>query len=609
MTRSAPQRIAPQRIALLPRLLLAALFALAVPTAVAHAGDEGWQHALPPNVILFLGTDSVSELSADWDESGYGRLLADAALAPLRESMRLSGDDWGKRALEALGVNPLSWPGKAEGAAAFVVLEIAEEYPDAAFPFMFAVLVDVGENREDLEVEMEATLDTADEADDVLIVVDDLDGEMTTTLQLGDGGESGDAWVTYAFQGTTLVLCAGELGTEEQFDVVWRAVGGEADEVLGAGDRYATIPEGFEDAGVLLYLDVARVLGHVVEGPMGAILAMQGVAVDGFSEAGLLELGPIFQGFTFDADGASTGMGVTWGEGGLLSDFLTAIIGEESPNLMNMVPASVYGANALSLSPVDMFDETVRSIVELSEVSLADVVAQMAELDAQLGFSLRDDLLANLSGQVAFFTAPVDQAEALPLGVPPELGPLNYGLVLGLEDGEAMRTLVDGLIEGSPLRASVKQDDFLGWKLKSMPAPVPIPGIKLNWVIADDFAVMSLAPSLVHDVVRRKSSPDLPSVGNDEEYLAELERHPARHTMVTYGDPAYGFNNLLISIKSGLAAMLAGGGLGGEAPPLLIYLSGMELLERELVETYLDRPAVGTLAVDEVGLVGLNTGP
>lgn len=595
----------------MPRLPVFAALALAAflpALAAPAAAQEGWQYALPDDVLLFVGTDSVADLRADWEASAYGRLFADEELAPLVESFDLTVADWGDRALEALGVNPLQWPAKAEGPAAFAALGIDEDFPDASFPFVFAVLVDVGGNREDLEAEMEATLDTASDAEDVLIVVDELDGELTTTLQLGDGTEGGDAWVTYAFQGTTLVLGAGEVGTEDVYEEIWAAAAGEADETLGAGDAWATIPEGFEDAGVVFFLDIGRVFTKIVDGSLAPQLGADPMLLMTFGMLGLVELGPVFQAFTFGADGTTSGMGVTWGEGGIMSDFLVSMAGDGSPTLLSMVPADVLGANAISLAPLDIYDSVVRSIIEMQGMDPADVVAQMAEVDAMLGFSLRDDLLANLSGQAAWFTKEVERVEAFPLA-PPEMGSFNYGVVLGLEDGEAMRTLVDGLIEGSALRASVKKEEFLGWDFHRMPAPLPIPGIKLNWVIADDFAALSLAPSLVQDVVRRKATPDLPSVGNDEEFLAEMELHPGVHTMLTYGDSTHAFNNMLITMKGALEGALAGGGFEGAAPPLLVYLAGMEPLDDELLDQYFDRPGVGSLTIDEDGLVGLNTGP
>ena len=131
---------------------------------------------------------------------------------------------------------------------------------------------------------------------------------------------------------------------------------------------------------------------------------------------------------------------------------------------------------------------------------------------------------------------------------------VNYALIVGLADGEAVRTLVDTAVQNSAFRAGIKREEFQGFDVYKITLMM---GIFINWTVTDDMAVVSASPSMVQDVLRRKAAGDLPTVAGDEHFKQALSAHSDTYSVITYADAASTFNSQIEQLQAVLTQAFA----------------------------------------------------
>jgi hypothetical protein len=348
------------------------------------------------------------------------------------------------------------------------------------------------------------------------------------------------------------------------------------------------VPDQWEGDGVLLWADTERILEAVREGDADGELfgAPDVLRALGMLEAlGVTTIGPVTQTLVMDGAGTRALFSVPWDGETVLGRAASAVMRPRRPELLQLASPKVYAAVALNVDWTAAFDEGVDLAVEFGGMELADVAATMAELDAGLGFSLRDELLVNLDGRLGVFSVEVEPAEAFTLAGPTPV-PMNFVLVLGLSDGEAMRTLVDTAVDASPMRAALTREDFQGFDVHRLPAGMP--GLTLFWALTDDVLVASLAPTPVHDVLRRKLSGELPSLAADEQVAAALARLPADASVLRLEKGATSFRGIFDQLS--MVAQLGRADMPEAViGPLLEAMAGLGDLDPAILEKYLDR--------------------
>jgi hypothetical protein len=236
---------------------------------------------------------------------------------------------------------------------------------------------------------------------------------------------------------------------------------------------------------------------------------------------------------------------------------------------------------------------------------MSDIVAGLAEMDSELGFSLRDDLLANLDGQISFFATEVSPAERLMIA--PDN--INYALVVGLADGEAVRTLVDTAVQNSGFRAGLKREEFQGFDVYKVAL---MPGISVSWTVTDDMAVVSAAPSMIQDVLRRKAAGDLPTVASSDQFKQSLSEHLDNYSIITYADAASTFNSqvgqLQLVLQQVFSVPFDPSGQS-RVPEIVQEVLALEPIDQAIIDKYFDMPSVSTFRIENDGLTGVSTSP
>jgi hypothetical protein len=325
-------------------------------------------------------------------------------------------------------------------------------------------------------------------------------------------------------------------------------------------------------------------------------------------EMGFTRLGALAAGADIAASGITITAALDFLGSGWVQDVLLAGVGEQQPMLTRLMPDSAESTYAMDLDLGSMFDAFLGLTMEEDPEEARDIIAGMAEMEADIGFHLRDDLLDNMDGQLGFFISEVPVGEGLPMAAPTGAPPVNYALLMGLADGEAMSAMLDSLVRSQGLHAARQLQEFEGYSIYV----VPFFGMNACYAVLDDLVVLSLAPSMVKDVLRRKSNPELPSLESVEDVELRRALLPADLTMVSCQDAAAQMVGALV----GLAAMpLVLESMEMELEmedgfPFLGLLEALSAVDPEVIEKYYrDTYSLSSITVSEQGLLMVSSGP
>lgn len=157
------------------------------------------------------------------------------------------------------------------------------------------------------------------------------------------------------------------------------------------------------------------------------------------------------------------------------------------------------------------------------------ISAAMAGLDAELGFSLRDDLLAHLGPGVAFTfdMVPIDYAAGVFMsGAPTSVAQVfaNVGLCVGADDADAVNAALTALARKAELEIETRDDGIVhAW----LPRPEAasdeattasgpaVPEFHLYWTIRDGVLTIGLAPEAVKALATKRPADEALTSGTD----------------------------------------------------------------------------------------------
>jgi len=149
------------------------------------------------------------------------------------------------------------------------------------------------------------------------------------------------------------------------------------------------------------------------------------------------------------------------------------------------------------------------------------------------------------------------------------------------------------------MHAARKKSEFQGFEVYS----VPIMPMTLHYAIVDDVAVLSLSPTLLQDVLRRKSDKELKNLAADPSFKRELEGLTSNASIVAWEkvDP-----KLFQTIGAQMAAgMEAGRGEGtGDAMEraLSSFIQSLGSIDPAVAAKHLPPGSVVGFGVDANGL-------
>lgn len=238
--------------------------------------------------------------------------------------------------------------------------------------------------------------------------------------------------------------------------------------------------------------------------------------------------------------GTQTALSIDVAAQGGVFDVVAAAVSEQDCRTLSWIPADPVWATAVDLDIGSAFDAALELVTLLDPTVGWEIIMGLSEVEAEWGFHPRDDLLDALDGQLGLFEGEVPDDERFFFGDGEES--LNYCALLGLVDIEETQRQIKSLLRRRGLHALTRQSEFEGFQIYKVTL---LPGLMLCYAIADELLVVSLAPSLVEDVLRCKAGTANGCLATSADYLAARSRLPASGSLVSYARGADAYKTVL----------------------------------------------------------------
>jgi hypothetical protein len=571
--------------------------------APSAAGQSILLDALPEDTMAVLAVDDIDGLKAKWAESTIGRLWADAAFDAAREEIAAFLDEADGEALEEMGVSPIDLLGKVHGPACFAVITFEPLTDDeggdidGAAAWMF----DTGDDLDVFSEDFDRLIDWLAESKGLVLKVETY-GDLDVAVLVDPEHETTE--VRYGFVDTVLLVTTEDTSLgRDVFGEIVDGLASDGESAFSKDSPYRKSVAADPAADVRLWVDLGEMLRRNWEA--------EGVAGQDESDFDLEEMGITLLGALSAAVDFAPGVteakahleftGIGW-----IQEVLLAGISGQQPTMANWIPDGATMAYTVDIDLAGMFDAFLGITMERDPEEARTMISAMAEMEEDIGFHPRDDLLDNMDGQIAFFLAEVPAGEGMPM-VPAD-PPVNYALMMGLSDGEAMSATLDGVIRSQGLHAARQLQEFDGYTIYSVPV---FPGMSAHYAVLDDLMVLSLSPSMVKDVLRRKGNEDLPSLMTVEDVVRRNKVLPSERTVFGCQDAAEQMAGALTSLEViPLILSESGVDLMDIDPALVSLLGALTAVDPEVIEKYYrDMFSLNSITLSETGILMVSTGP
>ena len=582
--------------------LRGALTAISLTLIVTATSRAGLEEVLPEECLIFVGVNDLEQFKTGFEKTAWGRFLSDPEMTSMRELFQQKVTELGAEAEEEAGANPFDLVEMTSGSAAMFLLDLGLPADPAGAPTMsMGVMVGVGER-----------------GDDFLTLVDELfEKSVTEGLTVRESEEEGDITVTvmrdaeeqegsgheirYAVTNQTFVLLieSEELLEKGYFGGLLDGLTGETENPLEAAEGYAnSLAAGVGD-GLQFFADLRRLVaqGIAASKASGEMDEQMETIADALAFG---DLGYFSASLQLGEEGTAMDFGLDWAGQGYLLEVLQSLLVTGSLETSRLMPNKPLSANMFFIDLLAGLDAGFAAAREIAPEQAKMAQDQMEMGFQQDGFHVRTDLLANLAGEIGFFTARIeDELDAMP-GT--EEDPQSFCSLISLKDGSKVESVIESILRTTGMHAARKREEFQGHALYSL--PIPVLGSKARYTILDNMLVFSPSAELIQDVLRRKAQSDLPTLADNESFSAIFESVP--DGQVT----AAGYNDAAASVKAllqGLQMIINEGdlfdlGLGDEG-------LNLELPSPDLADKYFEASSVSVFKVSENGVRLTSKGP
>jgi prepilin-type processing-associated H-X9-DG protein len=225
---------------------------------------------------------------------------------------------------------------------------------------------------------------------------------------------------------------------------------------------------------------------------------------------------------------------------GLLTCFKTIDL-----KTFDMVDAHAVSATAWNCEMSGIYDTIIKAVKAAAGEDFDEVQEEIAEMEEELNFKIRDGLLESLDGQMLFYT--------LPGGITPQSPQGGLVLVAKLKNvqlweqslaaiGKFAAEESDGMVQVS----SQQQDGntIHTWSI----APLAMAQVMPCWVISDDKVVITSSPVLCNLAIEQiKSGKN--SIRTTEGFKKVTKKLPDNLTGLKYSDSKVQFNEMMTGIQ------------------------------------------------------------
>ena len=226
---------------------------------------------------------------------------------------------------------------------------------------------------------------------------------------------------------------------------------------------------------------------------------------------------------------------------------------------LKWVPKDVVSVRAMTMEPMVLHDALMGAMTAYDPQMAEGMMAQMAEMEKQVGFSMKDDLFGSMGDQVVYWSMPLAGLMSAP----------EMTLLMRVKDQarmlkvlEAMATMTDGAIE-------LEKSDKRGieqWSLRINADPsAEMEGMNLSELVNPTFAfkngwmVMALSPGDVKRAMNRMDREDDPKgdIRGNKEFAPYVGKLPANAVSMSFLDWKAEFESLYQTLSFALSMIPA----------------------------------------------------
>jgi len=213
-------------------------------------------------------------------------------------------------------------------------------------------------------------------------------------------------------------------------------------------------------------------------------------------------------------------------------------------------PKAAVAGDLMLKSPAQIFDDIV-------EIAGPGAFATLPQMEAQFNVNLKQDLLAKLSGEVAFqMEMPPMPAQAPTSGTAPSAAPEGgaFRLILGASDTAGLQQTFKRLLTEVPVQSGERQQDGITIYTLTIPAANG-PGQEFNYFFLDGYLVIASNRATADEALRSHRSGDsLAKSGKLRESLAKGQ--PANASAIFYQNAGPWLQAMLRQVPPEIAALI-----------------------------------------------------
>ncbi|UCG47984.1 MAG: hypothetical protein JSU94_21200 [Phycisphaerales bacterium] len=229
---------------------------------------------------------------------------------------------------------------------------------------------------------------------------------------------------------------------------------------------------------------------------------------------------------------------------------LLAAFKPTGPAMFDMVDARAMNASTFNCDLAGVYDTVMEAIKAASpDEGWPEVQQGIADIEAEMGLSIRNGLLGSLAGPVVSYSFAAGSLPEAPMG--------GFVVVAKLKDAKALAEAMTKLgefaaaaSEGILQISSQKLDDgktINVWMI----APLAMMQVIPSWSIVDDNLVLGSNTALCTTAINHVEAKDagLKSIRDTDAYKLATARVPANVLSLSYGDSRLQLNHLMMQLQ------------------------------------------------------------
>jgi len=504
-----------------PLTLFTALALLALPAQAEKL--EQWLKLLPKNTLGFLAIKSAPELMADWEKSGYGKMLADEEIKKWTAPMYQNGEPiWDKTLKEGTGEGLEANLKRIQGSVIITVAaDSVKDMQDVHDNNPVFVLMDVGDQQAKFEEVLTKDIEENLQKEPTLKkLVKDVAGVPLHVLAVSEDEDA--KWRrAYAFVDGVLVLGDKPALLEYIIAALKTGTADASDVVPGHLTRHAQFSEGTAD--VSFYAN-GEVLMKWLEESLTELMksGKSQMPIDPkaiFDALGTKEFQSL--GFSMDLSDTQSRIDIALLHPEKPTGLISLLRGNQTEvNLPAFVPVDALSAQVMRQSLEAVYDGLLGMVNKLGPMAMMATM-QISQVEQQMGFKIKEDLFGSLDDE--YVQANDGTAVAS-----------SQVMAIKVKDRAKLVGALDGLkrFVGQGFGAAFDESEYLGYTINtfkaSQAAAAGAASTEVAYCLTEDYLLFSTGKQdLLKKILSRMKDPSGPSIWDSartQELIAMLPK-------------------------------------------------------------------------------------